>query len=169
MRTAVTIAILGILGIAVWQVSRQMRLLADYCFNVVGYRIKRISFDRIVFELDLEVYNKSNIDVTIDSYDLSVFMNGQFVSKIYNQVGQLVRGKSRSIVTLTIDFAPRQALLTVLNFDFARSLISEQTVVAIKGHVTVSHRGAKLRDLPVDIELPLKEMIPTRGAEKEVC
>ena len=166
IRSLVIASIVIIAGVTGWHFYTQTKLLADYCFNVVGHRIVKVGWKQVIMEIDFQIYNKSDVQVTIDNYDLGIFINGNFVSKISNQVGQVIAPRGRSIVTLVVDFTPQQALAGIFNLDFLKGALNkEQIIVGISGAVTVSHRGIRLRNLPVQIELPLSEMIPKAGEQ----
>lgn len=166
-RSLAILSVVIITGVVGWHFYTQAKLLADYCFNVVGHRIIRASWKEIVMQMDFQVYNKSDISIVVDNYDLGVYINKHFVSKVSNPVGQTLAPNSRSIITLIISFTPKQALGGIFNLDFIKGAMDKQKImIGLSGFVTVSHQGIRLKNLPVQIEMPLSEMIPKPGEDK---
>jgi len=158
------------IGALAWYLKRQANLLMEYCFNMVGYNITTLTRDRITIELKLQIKNKSDLEVTVNSYDFSAYLNGAYVTKIRSNKPQKIAPKGFSVLYLLIDVEPRKnkdlsnwAFLSQILFDVAN------IKVKIAGGVSVSALGISPGVIPVDVEMKLKQMLPDSKNPSPPC
>lgn len=165
--------IAGIIGVGAlaWYLHRQANLLMQYCFNFTGYKIITLNRDRITIEIELQVRNKSDLDITISGYNFEVFLNGAYVTQIGSQKPQKIAKNSFSTLVLVIDVEPRKNK-QLANWDtLSRILLDfKNTRVRIKGSISATALGISAKDINVDVESKLKEMMPAKKqAPSEPC
>ena len=154
--------IFGIIGMAAgltWYIRRQIRLLGDYCFEMKGHRVTYLRLQRTVVEVDLEVLNRSDIDVKIDSYAFNVSVNGTMVSRVLSKGPRTLTAKGKTILTLIIDFDPRVVLKRALTVDMLTGITKGDLTISLDGTVSVSHAGIKAKNVPVKLTKKLKDMV----------
>lgn len=172
-RFFITVAVLGAVGWGLWKgfkyFSSQADLLMDYCYNYVKAEVFSMNKEKVSMRLTFEIKNKSNIDVTIDSYDFDIRFNGLLVSKATaNTAQELVHG-GLSQFYVDVDFSPKKVFKGVANIEFLASLSFDlkKIMIGTSGTVAVSHKGIKLaKGLPIDFTMSVADMIPSGPSEK---
>lgn len=158
------------LGALAWYIYRQANLLLNFCFNFVGYKIHTLNRDKISIELKLSIKNRSGLDVTIDSYNFDVFMNGAFVTKIRSNKNQVIAKHSFSVLSLMVDVEPKKNK-DLANWDFLSRVLFDVNNIKFKitGTVSAKALGISASNVPVDIEMKLKEMLPDSKNPSPPC
>lgn len=161
--------IAGIGGLA-WYLHRQANLLMQYCFNFTGYKILELNRDIISIEVKLQMKNKSDLEVTISGYEFDVYLNGAYVTKVSSNKMQKVAKRDFSTIVLKIDVEPRKNK-ELANWDtLSRILLDfKNTRVKIKGSVSATALGISAKDIPVSLEMKLKEMLPDKQNPSPPC
>lgn len=159
----------GIGGLA-WYFYNQANLLMKYCFNFTGYKIITLSRDRITIEVRLQIKNKSDIDITLTGYKFEVFLNSAYASTIEQKKTQIIKANSFSELSLKIDVEPSKNK-QLANWDFlSRLLLDVNNIrVRIKGAVSASALGISAKDVGVNLEMKLKEMLPDKANPTPPC
>lgn len=162
--------ILGGLGALAWYLHRQANLLMQYCFNFTGYKIINLNRDRITIDLQLQMRNKSDLEITISGYQFEVFLNGAYVTKVSSNKIQKIAKNSFSTIILTLDVEPRKNK-QLANWDVLSRILLDfkNTKVRIKGDVSATALGISAKDLNVDLEMKLKEMLPDKQNPSPPC
>lgn len=169
-RVLIFAGIIGIVGGLAWYLHRQANLLMQYCFNFTGYQIIELNRSKIQIEVKLQIKNRSDLDITIQGYEFDVYLNGAYVSKINSKKNQKVAKNSFSILSLLINVEPAKNK-DLANWDFlSRLLLDYKNIkVKIKGSVSATALGISAKDVPVDLEMKLKEMLPDNSKPSEPC
>lgn len=159
----------GIGGLA-WYLHYQANLLMKYCFNFVGYKIHKLNRERITLEVQMQIKNQSNFDLTINSYDFNVYMNGAYVTKVSSKKSQLIKAKGFSVLSLMIDIEPKKSK-ELANWDFLSRILLDVNNIKLKinGSLSATAIGVSAKDIPVNVEMRLKEMIPDKTKPSEPC
>ena len=171
-RFAIFIGILALIGGIGWHIRVQAALLKRICFNLTGHEILKLTFEEAIITLFIEIKNPSDIDITVDSYDFDILVDGRKVAKAKKKIGQKILKDSSSELSITFSFEPKNIFNALLTADVIKGILlrKEKTKIRIKGFVSVSHgKWIKLGNMPVDIEMPLSQMIPKPDVPKEVC
>lgn len=161
-----------IIGGLVWHFYRQVKMLQDFCYTFEGYKILELGINKVTLAILLQVRNKSDLDLTINGYDLSVSINDKFVSKIQSNQVQDLLANSKSQLNLGISFNPSEVLKGVLNLNVLQGALLDpkKVVVGIKGTISVSHKKVlKLNKVPVNFSLTLDDMMPKPGEVSRPC
>lgn len=139
----------------------QYNQLMKYCLSFVGYKIKNLSFSRIVIELNFRIKNNSDIDIKVTSFDFDIFMNGIYATKVKSSTEQKIKSRSFSNISLLIDIEP-QKNKALASWSFLSKALSDIGGIKVKasGTITVKALGVEAKDQPVSIEMPLRDMLP---------
>lgn len=157
----VIISTLSIVGIYLaWHFTKQYHLLSDYDAKLVGGRIKAITTNDANIEADMQVTNKSDIAVNVESYNIDVLLNGTHISTITSKSIVLVPAKGSATITLFINFSPKVVFKDVLNFNFLSTLITNPSSVqfSLMGAFTISANGIKAENLHIDFSISLDKL-----------
>lgn len=131
----------------------QWRKIQQYTVTYGGQKLFSATADRVVADIYLNVTNPSDVDLTIDGYAVDMYVNGSFTGKLTSNVKQLIKAKSNSKFTVSLDFNPTQVLGQSVNITFLRNLIKNRSGIEIKLKGEVKIFG--FFNLPVDITTPL--------------
>jgi LEA14-like dessication related protein len=169
-RVLVIAGILAGIGALAWYLKHQANLLMQYCFNFTGAKIINFSRERITIEVKLQIKNKSDLDITISGYDFDVFLNGAYATHVSSNKQTKVAKRSFSTLALLIDIEPKKNK-DLANWDFlARLLLDVNNIkVKIKGTVSATALGINATDVPVDLEMKIKEMMPDKQNPSPPC
>jgi hypothetical protein len=149
------IAVLVLGSIAAYAVV-QIHKLKDITVELASKRIISSGLNRIIAELTLLITNDSDIDINVDSYNLDLTVNGNFVSKVQQRIPQLIKKHGKSNFIVMLDFNPKTVVKQALNVDFLAALFKNKSniVIGLKGYVTI----LGLKNIAVDISSPLSEL-----------
>lgn len=145
--------VLGIGGYFAYQLKK----LKDYKVKLVGRKVKVLTLDRVIIDLVLEVENPSNIDIIVNSYDLDLSVNGNFVSKVKNNIDQLIKAKNKSSFIVILDFVPRNVLKQAFNINFIKDLATNKSNITIGLNGSISIMNG-LKNIPINIEERLSSL-----------
>jgi len=157
----IVIAILAIVAYAV----KQGLALYNYCWAIAAEKTKIISasINKVNIEMFIRFGNRSNTDVNIRSYDLTVYMNGIEISKIFSKQKQLLKSDDVSDVQLTIQANPSDIFKSNKSklLELGQYFISDKSKIVFKivGSASVGAFGISASNIPIDISMSLKEMM----------
>lgn len=159
-------AVIGVFG---WYLWSQYKKAMDFCYQVVGHKVTKLGLSQIVIELYLRLKNKSNIDLTIKSYDINVSINGKHVSTLKSDKPQYIKPKDYTLLTLNVSFNPADVLKNVFNSGIVGiGLDKSKIMVRMYGKITASHANLiEIKDFELDQTMPLSEMIEPKEGEVE--
>lgn len=153
----------GVLAVAGYvYYKRQANKLSNIKVKPVKYRFSKLSFNDASLNVDLEVFNESNIDVTIKSYDIDAFVNSTKVVKLKNDVNQVVKANGSSLITVNFSFNPTSVLKGLFQADIIKGLVFDRSkvVIGLAGYVSVSGSGIlDIDNIPVNYSSPLSTMV----------
>jgi len=146
----------------------QYKLLMDYCLSFAGYNVKKLSVKRIIIELTFQIKNKSDIDIKVTSFDFNIYLNGIYATRIKSSKEQIIKANGSSIISLLVDIEP-QKNKQLANWNFLSKAISDIGGIKVKtaGVISLKAFGASLKNQPVEIEMPLRDMLPDSNSQKE--
>lgn len=133
------ILIIAGVGLAVggflW-VKRQINLLMAMTYKVKDLRIRPAGNKMVKLDFNLQLTNPSNVGITIKDYDLDVFGNGNFISKIVAKGTSIVIPKNgQTLVPLSLTFLPKEVGNTLLSLAID-TLLQTQLVIRVKGSLS---------------------------------
>lgn len=170
----------GVLALAygAYYVFSQYKKLTNICFTFGGFEISKINRERITITVKLNVKNQSDIAIKLNSYDLSVYLNGAYAAKIVSTnpisnkplVLDTIAPNKISVLSLVIDVEPKKNA-ALANLDFISKILLDVNNIKIKiaGNLSVNVAGVGLKSFPLTIESKLKEMMPNKAIPSQPC
>lgn len=172
MRKLILISALVGLGTAAFLYFRkQTDLLKQFCYEYTGYKIVSASLQQVVVALMFNLANKSQWEITINSYDFDIFLNGKFVSRVTNSQAQTIAAGAKSPVTITMAVRPGDILKNATDIALISGL--QQNIgdakVMLKGSLSATFGNAiPIKNYPVELVFNLKDILANTG-EKTLC
>lgn len=163
MKKVVIIAgLLVTAGLLTAHFVRQAKLLQKTCFNFGGYKILTLNKEKITIEIYLNLLNRSDIAITLKSYNLSVFLNNAKAVTLNSNTAQYIDRGGFTPIKLVVDFVPKD----VLNFNTLSTVLLNFNgiLVKIQGSISINAAGVP-KTVPVLIENKLKDMLPTSPSQ----
>lgn len=147
-----SVILLGIASVVIYEIRKIQQISA----KLISKRIISAGSTRVIMELILEVNNDSDIDIDIQGYDLDLSINGNFITKVKQNITQVIAAKGKSQFSLLLDFNPSQVLGQALNLDFIASLLKSKTniVIGLNGYVSI----LGVKNLQVNQTIPINQI-----------
>lgn len=141
----------------------QAKKLMGYGLKYVGYKKIKLSFTRIIFEVKFQIQNKSAIDISVTSFDFNVYLNGIYATRVTSSKKQIIKANSFSTISLLVDIEPQKnKQFADLNF-LSQALTNIGGIkVKTEGKISLKALGISVKDQPVSIEMPLRDMLPEK-------
>ncbi len=167
----IVLSILGLASAGAIYLWNQTKKLADFCFDFSGYKITNVTLLNMAVDVYLSIKNKSNLDVIIKGYDLDVYVNGNFISKVTNTNEQQLPANTKQNFTVSVNFNPTTLLKGSLTKDnILNALIDRSKVVfEFKGVLSASFAGVNVSSFPIAIKSSLADMIPDPNKPSTKC
>lgn len=116
--TIKTVAIVGGIGAVIFALYRyykkQIKLIEDYDYKIIGVKIKKITVNEVVFDIKYRFFNKSNIEVEINKIFLKVIVEGSEIGYITENEKFVITAKGSSDVNLQISASPQLVFKNIL-------------------------------------------------------
>lgn len=138
-------------GAYVWY---QWNKIQQYTITYGGQNLKAFSTDRIIADIYMNIINPSDVDLSIDGYDVDLYVNGSYTSKLISHEKQVIRAKSTTKFAVSLDFNPTEVLGQSLNVTFLKNLIKNRSKIEIRLKGEAKIFG--LFNIPVDITTSLE-------------
>lgn len=144
----------------------------NYCYRIVGFKVKNISSKSIDFALNLAFYNPSELSANIESYDLQVFVNDIKLANIRQNVAKTIKPNNITYVDIPVSIVPSEmgdnlflkALGVISKYTSDRSGV----VITISGNYTVKVGFIRFSNRPISISMSLKE-IEEPSTNSDIC
>ncbi len=135
----------------------QAKKIGDFKIKLGAKKIIQATLERVQVELTLQVHNDSDVDIIINSYDVDLTVDNNFVSKLKSGMSQLVRAKGASDFKLLLDFNPKVVLKQAFNLDFIQGLLTKKSnmIIGLTGSVSIMNG---LKNIPINIQSRLSDI-----------
>lgn len=161
--------VLALAGIAVY-VKRQIDLAMNYCYGVAGAIIHKMGISQIKFTLIVNIYNRSDIDITISNQRYKVYANGMLVSKVYSDEATTIKPHKSTPFKVVVDFNPQDLLKAGLKNLEGLFVNQEKLNIELNGFVSVSAGFITVKNYQITERMSLKEwMAPSDPTEVTDC
>lgn len=151
--------LLGITAVITVYGARQIYLLYQAAFKIVGAKINKIGISGIDMILYAEIDNKGDISAQINDQHYEVFLNKTKVSTVDAKQEVHINSNGKTIIPIHVAFNPETILMAgadnILNLLTDKSKIK----IEIKGNLSLKSGVISLKDYPVDITYTLQEII----------
>lgn len=112
-KAAKTLIIFGgvaFLGGLAFYLIRQFKLLAQYDYKIVNFKFGKISGNQVVVDVTTRIFNKSNIEATVNKIYLEIFVENAKVGFVRESGQWLIPAKGSSDITMRITLNPKLLL-----------------------------------------------------------
>jgi LEA14-like dessication related protein len=100
--------ILGGIAIGGYFISRRIKKLMDYSILITGVKFRETSVANLIFDLNLNFKNNSDIKIVLENQNYDVFLNDKFITTISSEKEQLIKPDGISPLSLTVDVKPSE-------------------------------------------------------------
>ena len=116
-KTIKTVAIVGGIGAILFAIysyyKKQIKLITEYDYKIIGVKVKKITVNEVVFDIKYRFFNKSNIEVEINKIFLKVIVEGSEIGYITENDKFVIPAKGSSDVDLQISASPQLVFTTI--------------------------------------------------------
>jgi hypothetical protein len=141
-------------------IHREAKLLWDYDWSFKNYIVRQVSAKRAIIDFYFNVENKSQIDVAIQSYDIKLYAEGVFVSRLYSQTKQVMKADGFSTFVLRADLIPQDVLKGENLTKFVTAFLGMGDIkLEFKGDFNASHSFLRVRKFPFNYTTNLKRFL----------
>jgi LEA14-like dessication related protein len=127
----------GIIGYAIYRYyKKQVDLLANYTYKVVGIKIVTITTDNIVLDVNTRITNNSNVSATVTEIYLDAYLNGEAVANINEVKDILVKANGSSDFSFRLAISPKMVLGNIVNI-VTLSAATKDLLLNLKGYVKI--------------------------------
>jgi hypothetical protein len=89
-KTLKTVAIVGGIGAILYAIysfyKKQLKLISQYEYKIIGVKVKRITGNEVVFDIKYRFFNKSKIEAEVNKIFLKVIVEGAEIGYITKEV-----------------------------------------------------------------------------------
>jgi LEA14-like dessication related protein len=148
------LTMVGIAGVTVNYLMKQVRLLVNTEFTMVGTRINKISLKEINITLWWKVVNKSDISITISEQVYNVYLNDKLVNVINTIQPIVIAPHADTRIPTNIIFTPKD--VAKIGISSLASFITkegrEKLNLQVKGTMDLQTSIFKVKKFPIEFE-----------------
>jgi LEA14-like dessication related protein len=151
--------------------KQQVKLALQYCYKVSNIKLRHFQKNSFLFELFVKVQNKSNFTVTINGYNLDVYLNEKKVANVISSTKYTILENGISELSFEVDFDPSK----IFDKDYITSLISyaildqSKIVLYITGYLNVTMDFIKIRKMKFDYKTNIQEIVNSQPDANVKC
>lgn len=142
----------GLLGYTVHYVMKQIQLLVNTEFDMVGTQVNKIGLKEINLTIWWKVVNKSDIGITLTNQIYDVYLDGKFVKKVGSSIPITIAPHADTRLPTYVVFTP-QELVKVGIMNFANLMSKEgrlKTIMEVKGRIDLKTDVFAVKNFPFD-------------------
>ena len=117
-KTLKTVAIVGGIGAILYAIysfyKKQLKLISQYEYKIIGVKVKRITGNEVVFDIKYRFFNKSKIEAEVNKIFLKVIVEGAEIGYITENEKFIIPAKGSSDIDLQISANPQLVLKNIL-------------------------------------------------------
>lgn len=148
----------AIAGIA-WYAVQQAQFAKKLLYSFHNFKLNQISSDRLSLGVDVTIENSTALTVTIEGFDLDVYINDTFVSKVDSNAVKKIPANTSIDLPASININPSQFFSDLTTILFGASSLST-TKISIRGKVKVEKFGIPFK-VPIRFDGNLSKFLPT--------
>jgi LEA14-like dessication related protein len=148
----------GIIGYAIYRYyKKQVDLLANYTYKVVGVNIVSLTTDNVILDVNTRITNNSNVSATITEIYLDAYLNGEAVANINEVKDIFVKANGSSDFSFRLAISPKMVLGNIVNI-VTLSAATKDLLLNLKGYVKIKS-GFLSVSLPFEYQNNIKSLI----------
>ena len=151
--------------------KQQIAAAMNYCYKIKAYRLNKMTLSKISLSVDILIRNKSNFDLDIEGYDMTVYLNGTKLATIKSTKTQKITNNSLSQITVDVDVSPKglfRNLTDIANIALLATTDKSKVIIKVDGIISAASSGIRAKDLPVTMSMTLAE-ITADDPNAEIC
>lgn len=137
--------------------KRQIALLQDFKYKIVGLRIKKLTKEEISFDLKTRFYSKASIEAKITKIYIDVFVEGVNAGYITENKEFIIPAKGYSDIDLSFSFNPQVVIKNIVNIVLA-GIGKKDLSIEFKGFASIKS-GLIATTLKIDYKTTLKNYL----------
>ncbi len=145
---------IGLTAFTINYILKQVRLLANIKFDVVGTTVSKLSLTKIEIILWWKITNVSDISFTIKEQTYDIFLNGQFLKKVGSAEPIEVLSEGVTRLPTYVVFTPEEAVKIGINNlgDFLTEEGRKKLKLKVTGFFTIQTKLFAVRKVPFEYE-----------------
>jgi LEA14-like dessication related protein len=166
------IGVSGVIAGLYLHYKQQIYYATQYCYKIAKIVPQSFSSSSIKFELILKILNRSLFNMVIKSYNLDIYIDGNYITNIRDSRENVIAANGVSLISSNIDIKPSNILVSSVILDLAtKYLMDKKTImINVKGHLSVKSSFIT-KTLPIQYSDNLYNLINSdkESTEKLVC
>jgi len=152
IKIGIGVFMIGLTAFTVNYIMKQLRLLANLKFDVVGTTISKLALNRIEIILWWKVTNVSDLSFTIKDQTYDIFLNDKFIKKVGSAEPIEVLSSGVTRIPTYVVFTPQEAVqLGVQNLgDFMTEEGRKKLKLKVTGFFTVQTKLFAVKRVPFE-------------------
>lgn len=119
LKTILIVSGIGAVGYLIYSYYRkQLGLLENYDYKIVGFKIKKIAKNDFVFDVKTRFFNKSKIEAVVEKIFIKIIIEGADVGFITENKSFLIPSQGSSDIDLQIAINPQDIAKNILGIVF---------------------------------------------------
>lgn len=119
LKTILIVSGLGAIGYLIYNYYRkQLGLLENYDYKIIGFKIKKVAKNNLVFDVKTRFFNKSKIEATIEKIFVKIIVEGADVGFLTENKPFLIPSQGSSDIDLQIALNPQDIAKNILGILF---------------------------------------------------
>jgi len=119
LKTILLVSGVGVVGYFIYNYYRkQLGLLENYDYKIIGFKIKNVAKNNLVFDVKTRFFNKSKIEATIEKIFIKIIVEGNDVGFLTENKPFLIPSQGSSDIDLQIAINPQDIAKNILGILF---------------------------------------------------
>ena len=152
-------AIVLVIGGGAYYYYKQVSLLQNLKYKLIGFHIEALSLTQSVVNLDMRIWSESTLEATVKNLDLNVFLDGVKLGNVSEVSTIVIPAKGYSDVKLKVIFSPLQIGQNTLNL-LSNYNNNKDSKILMTGFAKVKSAFIETT-VPFTYETTIKQMLST--------
>lgn len=158
IKSLVILSGLGVIGYALYRYySKQIDFLKDITYQVVGFKIAKVSANNVSVDITNRIYNASNVEATVSELYLDFLLNDVRIGQVNEVKDIVIKPQQTTDVTYRFTFDPKLVIKNVVDLITFSVAAKDMTFVA-KGYAKVKSAFLKTT-IPFEYKNTLKNFL----------
>jgi len=128
---------LGVIGYALYRYyTKQIDFLKDITYQVVGFKIAKVSASSVSVDITNRIYNASNVEATVQELYLDFLLNNVRIGQVNEVKDIVIKPQQTTDVTYRFTFDPKLVISNIVSLITFSVAAKDMTFVA-KGYAKV--------------------------------
>jgi len=141
--------------------KQQVKLALQYCYKLSGIRLFRVNKNSFAFELFMKIQNKSNFTVSLNGYDLDIYLNEKKIANVKSDKKHTVLQNGVSELSFEVDFNPskifdKEYILTLISYGLTDQ---SKIILHVTGHLNVTMDFVKIKKMKFDYKTSMGQIM----------